>query len=61
MKKVCAVILLFLLYPAFSYAGDTLSVVQRNMQNNSVGETFFNLVYYNPAEKYYQHARLLPK
>ena len=59
MKKVCAVILSFLLYPAFSYAGDTLSVVQRNMQNNSVGETFFNLDYYNPAENFYQQGRNL--
>ena len=41
----------FLLCPAFLYAGDTLSVMQRNLRNNSFGETFFDLLYRNPAEK----------
>ena len=61
MKKGCAVVMLLLLCPAFLYAGDTLSVMQRNLRNNSFGETFFDLLYRNPAEKYYQHALTLPK
>ena len=52
MKKGCAVVMLLLLCPAFLYAGDTLSVMQRNLRNNSFGETFFDLLYRNPAEKY---------
>ena len=59
MKKGCAVVMLLLLCPAFLYAGDTLSVMQRNLRNNSFGETFFDLLYRNPAEKYYQHALTL--
>ena len=59
MKKGYAVVMLFLLCPAFLYAGDTLSVMQRNLRNNSFGETFFDLLYRNPAEKYYQHALTL--
>ena len=51
--------MLLLLCPAFLYAGDTLSVMQRNLRNNSFGETFFDLLYRNPAEKYYQHALTL--
>lgn len=56
MRKEYAVALSFLVNTVFSYAGDTVSVVQRSLRNNSAGEIFFDLVYTNPAEKYYQHA-----